>query len=722
MGRKLLLFIDDINMPKVDTYGTQQPVTLLKLFIERQGLYDRDEFVWKNVVDTHCLAACGPPGGARNAMDPRFVSLFNIFHIPFPTDESLNRIFSTILNRHFEPFPGDGFKALGVAFSELTLKVYRQLVKHLPPTPTRFHYVFNLRDLSRVSEGICTCTVDNFPEVLGVIRLWRNEVMRIFHDRLISVEDKTWFIQQVTTLLKAAFPNQADEALRGETVFGDFRNVVRMKEAENEGSAVMGEGEVRLNEDLGSYQSIKGIFEGILQSYNEATAVDGVTRLFKPMDLVLFDDALEHLCRIHRVLRLPRGNALLVGVGGSGKQSLTRLAAYSAGCAVFQITLTRTYGETEFREDLKSMYSMLNKTPVVFLFTDQHVADEGFLELVNNILTMGMVPALYGEDEKESAISGIRKERREQGLPDGKDLCWSQYVDRCRERLHVVLAMSPVGDALQRRCRNFPGMVNNTVIDWFSAWPPEALKSVADKFLSSEDLPAEHRENLTLHMMTVHQSVLDASKEFEVKLRRYNYVTPKNYLNFITTFKKQLGEKRRENGDLVQRLDGGLTKLVQAASDVAEMKTELAKQTVVVEQKTRDCAALLAEIEASTTEATAKQEAATEQEESLGVQSVEIAAQKEIAESKLAAALPALEQAAEALNDLSKSDIDEMKGFAKPHVLVQVTTLSPSLDSSLFKSRFLFWRNFECQHCQISLKIQRLSDRESCKAECPRSF
>ena len=116
-----------------------------------------------------------------------------------------------------------------------------------------------------------------------------------------------------------------------------------------------------------------------------------------------------------------------------------------------------------------------------------------------------------------------------------------------------------------------------------------------------------------------------------------------------------------------------MTKLIQAASDVAEMKTELAKQTVVVEQKTRDCAALLAEIATSTTEATAKQEAATVQEESLGVQSVEIAAQKEIAEGKLAAALPALEQAAEALNELSKDDINEMKSFAKPHPMVQAS-------------------------------------------------
>jgi dynein heavy chain len=123
---------------------------------------------------------------------------------------------------------------------------------------------------------------------------------------------------------------------------------------------------------------------------------------------------------------------------------------------------------------------------------------------------------------------------------------------------------------------------------------------------------------------------------------------------------------------LVKRLDGGLTKLVQAASDVAEMKMELAKQTIVVEQKTRDCAALLEEITTSTEVATAKQEAAAQQEESLAVQSVEIAAQKEVAEEKLAAALPALEQAAEALNDLSKSDIDEMKSFAKPHPMVQV--------------------------------------------------
>ena len=100
-----------------------------------------------------------------------------------------------------------------------------------------------------------------------------------------------------------------------------------------------------------------------------------------PMNLVLFDDALDHLTRVHRVLRMPEGHALLVGVGGSGKQSICRLAAFAADCEVFEITLSRGYNEASFREDLKVLYNKLGmeNKKVVFLFTDQHVVEEGWL-------------------------------------------------------------------------------------------------------------------------------------------------------------------------------------------------------------------------------------------------------------------------------------------------------------------------------------------------------
>ena len=80
-------------------------------------------------------------------------------------------------------------------------------------------------------------------------------------------------------------------------------------------------------------------------------------------------------CRIARMVRQPRGNALLVGVGGTGKQSLTRLASHMCGYQCFQIELTRGYNYDSFHEDLKKLYLMtgVQGQNTVFLFTDTQV-------------------------------------------------------------------------------------------------------------------------------------------------------------------------------------------------------------------------------------------------------------------------------------------------------------------------------------------------------------
>ncbi|CAM9556184.1 unnamed protein product [Bubo scandiacus] len=653
MGKRLIVFMDDMNMPRVDEYGTQQPIALLKLLLEKGFLYNRGkEMNCKLLRDLGFIAAMGKAGGGRNEVDPRFLSLFSVFNIPFPSEQSLNLIYASILKGHTAMF-NESISAISDKITVCTLELYKMIIRDLPATPSKFHYIFNLRDLSRIYNGLILTTPERFQTVTQMVRVWRNECLRVFHDRLINEADKALVQGHIKNLIEENFRDDLEQAMRDPILFGDFRMALT-------------EGEHRIYEDIQDYDAAKALFQEILEEYNEVNI---------KMNLVLFDDALEHLIHVHRIIRMDHGHALLIGVGGSGKQSLTRLAAYTAGCEVFEIILSRGYGENNFREDLKNLYQKMgieNKS-MVFLFTDAHVAEESFLELINNMLTSGMVPALFPDDEKDTILSQIGDEATKAGVNPAKESVWQYFVNKCASNLHIVLGMSPVGDGLRTWCRNFPGLVNNTGIDWFLPWPRQALYAVAQSFVGNNTrIPSGSSRSVIEHMVMVHESVGDFSKTFLQKLRRSNHVTPKNYLDFIHTYSKLLEEKNEFILAQCKRLDGGLVKLKEASIQLVELNKKLAEQKIVLAEKSAACEALLQEISANTEAAEEKKKLSEEKAVEIEEQNKMIAVEKAAAETALAEVIPILEAAKLELQKLDKSDVTEIRSFAKPPKQVQV--------------------------------------------------
>ena len=158
------------------------------------------------------------------------------------------------------------------------------------------------------------------------------------------------------------------------------------------------------------------------------------------------------------------------------------------------------------------------------------------------------------------------------------------------------------------------------------------------------------RKNIVDHMVMVHQDVTARSATFEIQLKRYNYVTPKNYLDFISNYRSVLKDERKKIDMLIQRLDGGLSKLVQAAVEVDAMQIKLQAAQIEVDKKSAEVKVMLVDITAATEQAEKRQVEAQEKEAELEVSSVKIAADKADAEAALEEALPALEEAAQALN------------------------------------------------------------------------
>ncbi|XP_015279206.1 PREDICTED: dynein heavy chain 6, axonemal [Gekko japonicus] len=652
--KRVVIFVDDLNMPKLDRYGSQPPIELLRQFQDFGGFYDREKLFWKEIQDVTIAAACAPPGGGRNPVTARFMRHFAMLCLPTPSEHSLKQIFQAILKGFLAEF-SSAVKQTAKSIVDAAVEIYQRMSIDLLPTPAKSHYVFNLRDLSKCVQGILQCDSGSVRDQMQIFRLFCHECQRVFHDRLISNEDKQYFYSMLSDMASKHFGVSADpDSFASKPIlFGDFLKV-GLDKAE------------RVYEELTDMQKLTSILQDYLDDYNLSSA--------KEVKLVFFQDAIEHVSRIARMIRQERGNALLVGVGGTGKQSLTRLASHICGYKCFQIELSRGYNYDTFHEDLRKLYKMagVEDKDMVFLFTDTQIVVEEFLEDINNILNSGEVPNLFEKDELEFVMAATRPKAKDAGIAEGnRDEVFRYFINRVRQKLHIVLCMSPVGDAFRARCRMFPSLVNCCTIDWFVQWPKEALLSVARTFFLPVDLGSDKmKEKLSVMCVDIHMSVTEMAERYYAELRRRYYTTPTSYLELINLYLSMLSEKRKQLVSARDRVKNGLTKLLETNELVDKMKLDLSALEPVLKEKSIDVEALMEKLAVDQENADQVRRVVQEDEATAKVKAEETQAIADDAQRDLDEALPALEAANKALDSLDKADISEIRVFTKPPDLV----------------------------------------------------
>jgi dynein heavy chain len=276
-AKKLIYFVDDLNMPQLDKYDTQTPIALLHQHIDSGGFYDRVKMTEKKIGNAQYLACMNPSAGSF-VINPRLQIHFVVFAMGFPQAEALMTIFSTLLNGHCKQFsekiadPSFTNKVIQAAL-ELHIKIGTEFRK----TAINFHYEFSIRHISSVFSGMLMSTPVHIQDAGKFAGLWCHESERVYADRLVSENDIAKFQKVLKDVGKKFFKdlNQA-EAFAEPNLFCNCWKDLEDKSYNR----------------VESIEKLRLILEDGLKRYNENNAA---------MDLVIFEDAMKHVAKICRI-------------------------------------------------------------------------------------------------------------------------------------------------------------------------------------------------------------------------------------------------------------------------------------------------------------------------------------------------------------------------------------------------------------------------------------
>ncbi|XP_055607362.1 dynein axonemal heavy chain 3 isoform X2 [Uranotaenia lowii] len=695
VGKKCVNFIDDVAMPARDEYGSQPPLELIRTWLDHGIWSDLRDTTKIELIDLLFVGAMGLVGGS-NFIPQRVYRHMFVVSVDSFEDTTLNRIFSAIGEWHFSKGYPDTVSRMAKNLSSAVVAVYRGAIENFLPTPAKSHYLFSLRDVTRIYQGIVLVPAKRLPDPEKLTRLWAHETYRVFYDRLVDDNDKQMLLRiveeaansQLRLKLEAAFGDRLESGQRvsekhmRDLLFGNYMEPDAVK---------------RIYDEVDQWKKLEKNMNYYLDEYNQHSK--------SPMNLVLFRFAIEHISRISRVLQMPRGHLLLVGLGGAGRRSAVKLAAHMADASVFQVEVTRSYGITEWREDMKKLLMLAGNEgkPTVFLFNDSQAKEEAFVEDINSLLNTADIPNLFQTDEKAVILETMQTIVRQTSKPiDSTALSlYNFFSERVRENLHIALAFSPIGDSFKKRIRIYPSLINCCTIDWFTSWPIDALQKVAEHFIRSMDLEQEQTSSTESSAVSVQQSEADLEKHKTRKLTRFekklvevvmifnegvvensdrffreqgrkNYVTPTSYLEMLRSFNTLYRKKYSEIIFQRDRYTVGLEKLDFAAAQIAVMQDQLKDLQPQLKFTSDETEKIMVNIERETAEAEKKKEIVGADETAANEAAASAQAIKDDCESDLQEAVPALEAALSALDTLKPADITVVKSMKNPPLGVKL--------------------------------------------------
>ncbi|OCT64951.1 cytoplasmic dynein 1 heavy chain 1 isoform X1 [Xenopus laevis] len=665
LGKWLVLFCDEINLPDMDKYGTQRVISFIRQMVEHGGFYRTSDQTWVKLERIQFVGACNPPTDpGRKPLTHRFLRHVPVVYVDYPGPASLTQIYGTFNRAMLRLIPSLRTYAepLTAAMVEFYTMSQERFTQDIQP-----HYIYSPREMTRWVRGIFEALRPlETLSVEGLIRIWAHEALRLFQDRLVEDEERRWTDENIDIVALKHFPNvEKDKALNRPILYSNWlsKDYIPVDQ-----------------EELRDYVKAR-----LKVFYEEELDVP----------LVLFNEVLDHVLRIDRIFRQPQGHLLLIGVSGAGKTTLSRFVAWMNGLSVYQIKVHRKYTGEDFDEDLRTVLrrSGCKNEKIAFIMDESNVLDSGFLERMNTLLANGEVPGLFEGDEYATLMTQCKEGAQKEGsMLDSHEELYKWFTSQVIRNLHVVFTMNPSSEGLKDRAATSPALFNRCVLNWFGDWSTEALYQVGKEFTSKMDLekpnyivpdympvvydklpqPPSHREAIVNGCVFVHQTLHQANTRLAKRGGRTMAITPRHYLDFINHYADLFNEKRSELEEQQMHLNVGLRKIKETVDQVEELRRDLRIKSQELEVKNAAANDKLKKMVKGQQEAEKKKVMSQEIQEQLHKQQAIIADKQMSVKEDLDQVEPAVIEAQNAVKSIKKQHLVEVRSMANPPAAVKL--------------------------------------------------
>lgn len=659
IGRWLVIFCDEINLPAPDKYGTQRAISFLRQLVEHNGFWRTSDKSWVTLDRIQFVGACNPPTDAgRTPMGARFLRHAPLIMVDYPGELSLQQIYGTFNSAVLKIIPP--LRGYAEPLTQSMVRFYLESQQRFTPK-IQPHYVYSPRELTRWVRGVYEAIRPlETLSIEGLIRIWAHEALRLFQDRLVAEDERQWTDEAVRRIALDYFPTiDESKALGGPILFSNWlsKNYVPVDR-----------------------EQLRDFVKARLKTFCEEE-VD--------VPLILFNDVLEHVLRIDRVFRQPQGHLILIGVSGSGKTTLSRFVAWMNGLKVFQIKVHGKYSAEDFDDDLREVLRRCGckGEKICFIMDESNVLDSGFLERMNTLLANAEVPGLFEGDEFASLMTACKEGAQRQGLLlDSQEELYKWFTQQIVKNLHVVFTMNPPEDGLSSKAATSPALFNRCVLNWFGDWSDQALFQVADELTHSIDLdkpnftapdtipvayrglnlPPSHRETIVNSMVYIHYSLQRFNAKLQKQQGKITFLTPRHFLDFVAQYVKLYNEKREDLEEQQRHLNVGLDKLRDTVEKVRDLRVSLAEKKTQLEAKDAEANEKLQRMVADQREAEQRKNTSLEIQAALEKQEAEVATRREVVLNDLAKAEPAVEEAKASVSNIKRQHLTEVRSMGSP--------------------------------------------------------